>query len=152
MTGSARLILLFLLAVIPIQLAAQVADSSPNALRQLVEDLPPSAQVRVRTLGSHWTGRLAARPPDSLALAQESGTRTIRLSAIDTLWVRGQKHDALLAGAGFGALMFCLLQIGRGPGDPATSARLGGILFLGAAGGGMLIDAISEQWSRRYPE
>ena len=151
MTGSASLALLLLLAVKPAHLAAQ-ADSLSHALSQLVEDLPPSAQVRVGTLGSRWTGRLAARPPDSFVLAGETGTRTIRLSTIDTLWVRGQKHEALLAGAGFGALMFCLLQIGRGSGDPATSARLGAVLFLGAAGGGMLIDAVSEQWSRRFPE
>jgi hypothetical protein len=133
-------------------LTAQMPDSSSNILGQMVEDLPPSARLRVGALGTRWTGKLAARRPDSLVLADETGSRPIRLAAIDTLWVRSQRHDGLLAGAGFGALMFSLLQVARGSENRAASTRLGAILFVGAATGGMLIDAVSDRWSQRYPE
>jgi hypothetical protein len=97
---------------------------------------------------------MAHRLADSLALTDESGMHVVSLETIDTLWVRGpRKNDALTAGAAFGAIMFGVLQLSREEGeDPGLSARLGLILFLGAATGGMLVDAVSDRWVRNYPE
>lgn len=132
--------------------AAQVAaDSGSTSLSRLVAELPPSGLLRFTSGGERWTGRLSSRHPDSLTVTSRSQTRTSPLSAIDTLWLRGKSHTALAAGAGFGALMFALLQLGHG-GDRYTATRLGAIIFVGAAGAGLLIDEASERWSQRYPE
>jgi hypothetical protein len=137
---------------IPSTLPAQVTgDSSSTSLSRLVAELPPSTRLRFTSGGARWSGRLAARHADSLTVAGRSGTRTIPLSTVDTLWLRRESHTGLAAGAGFGALMFGLLQLGNG-GDRATATQLGAIIFLGAAGTGLLIDAASARWSRRYPE
>jgi hypothetical protein len=141
-----------LLVLSPMTLGAQVADSADHTLRELIDGLPPSARIRVGSSGQHWTGRVAARSSDSLSLTLASGTRTLGLAAIDSLWIRGQQHDALLAGAGFGALMFFLLHAARNTGDRSDTSRLGVILFLGASTGGLLVDAVSERWAQRYPE
>jgi hypothetical protein len=132
-------------------LPAQAVDSSTMYLRGLLKGLAPSTRVQLHSSGQRWKGRVAARQPDSLTIAGWTGTRSLALDAIDTLWLRRESHEGLSAGAGFGALMFFVLQLGNG-GDPVSATRLGGILFLGAAGGGMLIDAASERWVRRYPE
>jgi hypothetical protein len=132
----------------PASLVSQQPDSA-HALRTLVNGLPASAQIRISSSGRLWTGRVAVRESDSLTITDEAGTRTIRLTAIDTLWVRRQTHTGLLTGSAFGALMFGLLQIGPQSG---YEERLGAILFLGAAGAGMLIDASSPPWTQHHPD
>jgi hypothetical protein len=110
--------------------------------------------VRLTAGGKSWTGRVATRPPDSLSLTNENGTHMVSLGAVDSVWVRGPgKNDGLKAGALFGAIMFGVLQLSRDQGeDPGLSTRLGLILFVGAATGGALIDAVSHRWVRNYPE
>jgi hypothetical protein len=140
-----------LLLVPPAAMRAQDTDTSCTHLGEVIKALPPSAQLRLRTPGEHWSGRLlAARHTDSLTLAGNPGRRSVALAEIDTLWVRREGHQALLAGAGFGTLMFFLLQIGSG-GDRHSATRLGAIVFLGSVGGGMLIDGASHRWVQRYP-
>jgi hypothetical protein len=139
--------------MIPLRLVGQSPDSSSQALRSLIDALPPAAALRLGIAGERWTGRLAVRSPDSLVLSYESGTRTIRLPAIDTLWLRGpRRHDGLLAGAAFGAVMFALLHLAQdAAGDPWYQNRLGFALFAGAVGGGLLVDAVSDPWIQHYP-
>ncbi|HET6836799.1 MAG TPA: hypothetical protein VFH24_02085 [Gemmatimonadales bacterium] len=139
------------LMVIPSTLRAQAAgDTSAISLRRLVAELSPSARLRLISSGQRWSGRLEARQADSLTVASTSGRLTIPLNAVDTLWLRRESHTGLAAGAGFGAVMFALLQLGHG-GDRYTATRLGAIIFVGAAGAGWLIDRTSDRWSRRYP-
>jgi ABC-type uncharacterized transport system YnjBCD permease subunit len=141
-----------LIAVGPSTVTAQAAaDSGSTSMSRLVASLSPSARLRLTSGGERWTGRLAARSADSLTVTGRTEARTIPLSAIDTLWLRSESHTVLATGAGFGALMFGLLQLGHG-GDRATATQLGAIIFLGAAGTGLLIDAASARWLRRYPE
>jgi hypothetical protein len=141
-----------LIAAVPSIAATQVVrDSGSTSLGRLVAELSPSTRIRVATGGEHWTGRVAARQPDSLTLVSRFHTRTFPLRAVDTLWIRSERHTALAAGAGFGALMFGLLQLGHG-GERSMATQLGAILFLGGAGAGLLIDAASDRWSRRFPE
>jgi hypothetical protein len=136
------------------RLAGQAADSSTRRLRAVVTSLPPATAVRLTAGGRYWSGRVARRLSDSLALTDESGMHVLSLEAIDTLWVRGpRKTEALMAGAAFGAIMFGVLQLSRDEGeDPGLRTRLGLILFLGAATGGVLVDAVSDRWVRNYPE
>lgn len=58
---------LSVLGISPMRLAGQSADSSTRTLRALLENLPPAAALRLTAGGEHWTGRVASRPPDSLA-------------------------------------------------------------------------------------
>ena len=136
----------------PSGLRAQAVDSSAAYLTGLIEGLSPSTRLRLSSAGERWTGRLASRQTDSLTLAGEQSTRTLALNAIDTLWLRREQHDALLAAAGFGALMFVLLQVADDGGDRGSAARIGGVLFLGVTTAGMALDAVAEQWTRSYPE
>jgi hypothetical protein len=144
---------LSLLGVRPACLAAQSADSSSNTLPALVGALPPASRVRIATAGERWTGRLTAQPDDSLALITETGRRAARLAAIDTLWTpRPQGHHGLLAGAGFGALMFGVLQLNGDSGeDPGLNTRLGLVLLAGSTALGLSVDAASDRWIARYP-
>src|SRR5215213_6233952 len=146
------MLILLALLVLASRLAGQTADSSSNMLRVAVEGLAPSTDLRVGSQGKRWIGRLAGRSPDSLALSNETGTRSIHIAAIDTLWLRREKHDGLLAGAGFGAIMFGLIHIGRNLGDPAQATRFGAAIFLGATTAGLLVDALSTSWVQTYPE
>ena len=123
------LVWLGLVVAIPSTVAAQVAgDTGSTSLRKLVVELSPSARLRLTSSGERWSGRLEARHADSLT-----------------------SHKGLAAGAGFGALMFALLQLGNRD-DRYYATRLGAIIFVGAAGAGLLIDGASDGWSRRYPE
>lgn len=140
-----------ILLAAPAAIRAQETDTSSTHLREVIKALPPSTQLRLRSSGERWSGRLAARHTDSLTLAGNLRSRSVALAEIDTLWVRREGHQALLAGAGFGTLMFFLLQIGSG-GDRHTATRLGAIVFLGSVGGGMLIDGASHRWVQRYPK
>jgi hypothetical protein len=144
---------LSLLGTTPAHLAGQSTDSSAIALQALVAALPPSAHVRLASGGERWSGRLAARAPDSLALGDETRPRAVRLTAIDTLWVRGlRRHHGLLAGTGFGALMLGVLQLSGDTGeDPGLNTKLGLILLAGGATAGLLVDAVSDSWVQRYP-
>ena len=144
-------LILFWLALGP-RLSAQAPDSAGNYLRSVVQQLAPSERVRLQLAGERWTGRLAGRRPDSLTVVNQSRTRTLAIQGIDTLWTRRETHEGLLAGAGFGALMFALLQISEPSYNRSRATRLGGILFLGMATGGMMVDAFAERWTRRYPE
>jgi hypothetical protein len=141
-----------LIGAIPPTLSAQVAgDTGSTALSRLVAELSPSARLRLTSGGQRWSGRLEARHADSLTVAGMSGARTIPLAAVDTLWLHQASHTGLAAGAGFGALMFALLQLGN-RNDRYYATRLGAIIFVGAAGAGLLIDGASDGWSRRYPQ
>lgn len=137
-----------------VSLRAQAPDSSIRVLHEIIEGLPPAAAVRLGMGGEHWIGRLARSPFDSLTLTGETGIRTVHLAEIDTLWVRGpRKQDGLMAGAGLGALMFLVLQLTADPGEPrGVRARQGLVVFLGTAGAGMLLDAISDPWVEHFPE
>jgi hypothetical protein len=137
----------------PACLSAQSADSSSSTVSALVGALPPASSARIATGGERWTGRLAAQPEDSLALITEAGRRAVWLAAIDTLWTsRPQRHQGLLAGAGFGAVMFGVLQLsGNSSEDPGLNTRLGLILLAGGTAVGLLVDAASNRWVQRYP-
>jgi hypothetical protein len=154
---SHRTTLVFLalsfLGLRPTCLTAQSADSSSVTLSALVVALPPASIVRLATAGQRWTGRLASPLPDSLALITEAGRRAVPLASIDTVWARGpQRHHGLLAGVGFGALMFGLLQLNGNSGeDPGLNTRLGLVLLAGSTGLGLLVDAASDRWAQRYP-
>jgi hypothetical protein len=134
-------------------LAAQSADTSKTQLGAVVAQLPSAAHLRLSVAGERWSGRLAARSSDSLSLADETRTRTVRLAAIDTLWVRSpQRHRGLLGGAAFGALMFGAIQLGGGSSeDPGLHTRMGLAIFAGATVVGLLVDSISMPWERTYP-
>jgi hypothetical protein len=136
----------------PSALEAQSMDSSTAYLTGLIEGLSPSAQLRLSAAGGRWTGRLEARRPDSLTLASDRLTRTLALSVIDTLWLRRERHDALFAAAGLGALVFVLLQIADDGVDRGSATRLGGLFFVGATTAGMAADALTDEWVRYYPE
>jgi hypothetical protein len=136
----------------PPAVVAQAGDSGAAYLRSVVEQLSPLARVRLQSAGERWTGRLTDREADSLTVVNERKTRTLALQAIDTLWTRRETHEGLLAGAGFGALMFVVLQISEPSYNRSQATRLGGILFLGMATGGMMVDALAERWAQRYPE
>ena len=140
------------LALMPSLSEAQGSDSTQHALRDLIEGLPPSARVRLGSAGERWEGRITDRDSDSVVVLGEAGPRTFDIPAIDTLWLRGEKHDGLLAGVGFGAVMFSLLLISRGKEERAMNVRLGTILLLGSATAGLLVDAVSERWTQWYPE
>jgi hypothetical protein len=133
-------------------LAAQAVDSSPAYLTGLIEGLSPSARLRLSAAGERWTGRLESRRPDSLTLASTRLTRTLALNAIDTVWLRRERHDALFAAAGLGALVFVLLQIADDGVDRGSATRLGGLFFVGATTAGMAADALTDEWVRYYPE
>jgi hypothetical protein len=144
------LLRLGLMAAIPSTLPAQVAgDTSSTSLGRLVAGLSPSARLRLSSGGERWSGRLEARHADSLTVVGTAGTRIIPLNAVDTLWLHRESHTGLAAGAGFGALMFALLQLGGG--DRYYATRFGAIIFVGAAAAGVLIDGAADGWSQRYP-
>jgi hypothetical protein len=136
----------------PSALAAQAVDTSSRYLTGLVEGLSPSARLRLSAAGERWTGRLVSRQPDSLTLTNDRLTRTVALNAIDTVWLRRDRHDALYAAAGFGALMFVLLQLTYDGVDRGSATRNGGILFLGLTTAGMALDGVADEWTRYYPE
>jgi hypothetical protein len=142
-----------LLGARPAGVAAQSADSSSSELSALIAALSPASIVRIATAGERWTGRLAASLPDSLVLITEAGRRAVRLASVDSVWARGpQRHHGLLAGAGFGALMFGLLQLkGNSAEDPGLNTRLGLVLLAGSTALGLLVDAASDRWVQRYP-
>ncbi|HEU4682688.1 MAG TPA: hypothetical protein VFS51_13135, partial [Gemmatimonadales bacterium] len=53
---------------------------------------------------------------------------------------------------GFGALMFGVLQLGKGSSeDPGLNTSLGLAIFAGALAAGLAVDAISDPWVQRYP-
>lgn len=142
------------LNLLPIRLAGQEADSSVRELRTIVDDLPSDARLRIASDGQRWTGQLTVRSSDSLGLAGEAGTRTVSLAQVDSLWVAGpEKHHGLLAGAAFGALMFGVLQLGgESAEDPGLNTRFGLVLLGGSITLGLLVDAVTGSWDRRYPE
>jgi hypothetical protein len=144
---------LCLSGVVSPHVAAQTTDSTRPALSQAVSDLPSGLTIRLATREGRWSGRLEATSADSLTLSDERGTRTLRMAAIDSLWVRGRKsHNGLLAGAGFGALMFGVLWLGaRSSEDRWITARLGTAIFAGALAAGVAVDAVSDPWVQRYP-
>jgi len=138
-----------LMTAIPPGVSAQAGgDTTATSLSRLVAGLSPSARLRITYGGERWSGRLEARQADSLTIAGNTGNRTIPLNAIDTLWLHRESHTALAAGAGFGALMFALFQLGD---DRYYGTRFGAVIFLGATTAGLLIDGMSDGWSRRYP-
>lgn len=140
-----------LMVGLPWTLSAQVAEDTTFAsVSRLVAGLSPSARVRLTSNGKRWTGRLEARHADSLTIAGPTGTRTIPLGAVDTLWLHRESHTALAAGAGFGALMFALLQLGGGE-DRYYGTRIGAVIFVGASLAGLLIDGASDGWRQGYP-
>jgi hypothetical protein len=132
---------------------AQAADSPATTLPKLVSDLPTGTSVRLTSGGSRWTGKVSVRSPDSLELTNEAGARRLRVAAIDSLWVQDRRsHTGLLAGAGFGALMFGVLQLGKGSSeDPGLNTSLGLAIFAGALAAGIAVDAVSDPWVQRYP-
>ena len=144
---------LCLVGIAPLALVAQTADSAAATLPALVANVPSGTFVRLATNGTRWTGRLGVRSADSLTLTDESGTRTLRIAAIDSMWVRGRRsHKGLLGGAGFGALMFGALQLGgESSEDPGLNTRLGLAIFAGALAAGLAVDAVSEPWAQLYP-
>jgi len=151
--GGVRALLgLCLVGTAPLTVVAQTADSAAATLPELVANLPSGTSVRLATHGSRWTGRLGAPSVDSLTLTDEAGTRTLRVAAIDSMWVRRKSHTGLLAGAGFGALMFGVLQLGGGSSeDPGLNTDLGLAIFAGALAAGLAVDAVSDPWLQRYP-
>lgn len=157
MTGWQRTTVAFLgfslWATSPASLTAQSADSSSSALPAIVDTLPLASRARIAIGGERWTGRLGNLSRDSLTLITEAEKRAVRLAAIDTLWTpKPRRHHGLLAGAGFGALMFGLLQLGGNSSeDPGLNTRLGLILLAGGTALGLLVDAASNGWVQRYP-
>jgi hypothetical protein len=90
-------------------LGAQAPDSSTQALRGIIEGLPPAAAVRLGIGRERWIGRLARSSLDSLTLTDETRVRNVTLTEIDSLWLRGpRKHKGLMAGAGLGAIVFVI--------------------------------------------
>ena len=144
---------LWLVGIAPPAVVAQTANSAAATLPELVASLPSGTSVRLATNGTRWSGRLGARPADSLKLTDESGTRTLHVAAIDSMWVRGHRsHKGLLGGAGFGALMFGALQLGgESSEDPGLNTRLGLAIFAAALAAGLAVDAVSEPWVQLYP-
>jgi hypothetical protein len=140
-------------AFIPARLACQAVDSSGHDMGAVIAQVPFAGQLRIATAGERWTGRLAARTPDSLALSRETSTRSVSLADVATLWALGrQRHSGLLSGAGLGALLFGLLQLGGGSGeDPGLNTKLGLVLLAGTTTLGLLVDATSQPWEQRYP-
>jgi len=139
------------LEVSPVALTGQSADSA-GALPALIAAVAPAASVRLATGGQRWSGTVALQPGDSLALVTAEGKRGVHLSSIDSLWVRRpQPHHGVLAGAGFGALMFGLLQLEDTVEDPGLNTRIGLALLAGGIAAGLLVDAVSDPWVRRFP-
>jgi hypothetical protein len=133
-------------------LAGQTADSSASRIQTIVTQLPSARSIRISTSGEQWSGRLAARGPDSLSLAGATTTRAVSLAEIDTLWVQGaRQHDGLLSGLGFGAMFFGLLQLEDDPGEQPGLTRLGLFVLGGATVAGLLVDGLSPNWKQRYP-
>jgi hypothetical protein len=128
-------------------------DSAAVSLPEVLADLPSGTSVRLATSSGRWSGKLGARSPDSLTLRDETGTRTLSLAAIDSVWVPGRRsHRGLLGGAGFGALMFGVLQLsGESSEDPGLNTQLGLVILAGALAAGLVVDAISDPWVQRYP-
>jgi hypothetical protein len=135
-------------------LAAQAPDSSTRELRGIIEGLPPAAAVRLGIGPERWTGRLAGSSLNSLTLTDETGVRKVALADVDSLWLRGpREHQALMAGAALGALVFVALQLSDDSGlQRGVRARQGFIIILGTATVGMLMDGISDPWVPQFPE
>jgi hypothetical protein len=140
------------LALLAGRAAAQSADSASSGLPAHIAALPPGSTVRVATGGERWSGKLAVTG-DSLALITPAGRRQVHLAAIDSLWARGpNRHHGLLAGIGFGTLIFGLLQLnGDSAEDPGLNTHLGLIALGGSTAVGLLVDAASDRWVLRYP-
>ena len=138
--------------LVPRWLAAQSPDSTAKTLAKVVESLPPAAVVRLSTTGDRTSGRVVTRNADSLVIQHATGQRSVALAGIDSLWVPARRHRALLAGAGFGAILFGVLQLsGNSAEDPGLNTKLGLALFAGATGLGLVLDAAADPWTRRYP-
>ena len=141
------------LILMPMRLAGQEADSSVRELRTIVGDLPSAARLRIASDGQRWTGRLTLRSSDSLGLGGETATRAVSLAEVDTLWVPGrERHGGLLAGAAFGTVMFGVLQVGKSAEDPGLNTTFGLLILGGSTALGLLLDAATDSWDRRYPE
>jgi hypothetical protein len=136
----------------PRALAGQSPDSSVRNIAALIASLPPAAVVRLSMSGDRTSGRVVSRTADSLVVQHETGRRSVAIAAIDSLWVPARRHRGLLAGAGFGAVMFGVLQLsGESAEDPGLNTKLGLMFIAGSTAFGLILDAVSDPWSRRYP-
>lgn len=140
------------LAVMPSVVTAQGADSTQHALRELIEGLPPSARVRLGSGGERWDGRITDRASGSVVLLGQTGSRSFQIPAIDSLWLRSEKHEALLAAVGLGALVSSVLFISGSSENRAATTRQAGYFLLGAASLGLFMDTVTEEWKQWYPE
>ena len=121
--------------------------------------LKPERFVRIQVpdLG-RVQGRVGGLTASDLVLQNEGNSRSVRLAAIDTLWVRGRatKTGAIIgavlgigAGVFLGALGEALCEY-----DCNHNYVLSGALIVGAMGGaaGAVIGTAIPRWRRVYPE
>jgi hypothetical protein len=148
--------LLIALQVTPVQAQGQSPGGLDSASILL---LKPDRFVRLRVpdLG-RVQGRVGFLSPTELTLQAETEYRTIRLAAVDTLWVRGRRTKA-------GAIIGAILGIGGGIFLGAVGDALceydcngnyvvtGGVLG-GLAGGvtGAIIGSAFPRWRRVFPD
>jgi hypothetical protein len=127
-------------------------DSSASGIRTIVRELPDSSTVRIATAGMRLSGQLLESIADSVTLSSAKTIQTVSIRTIDTLWVRRRhRYGGLLGGVAFGAVMFGILQLEDSSEDPGLNTRMGLMFLGGAAAVGLLVDAASSDWTRRYP-
>ena len=149
------------------EVLAQHTESTLD-LRAVIDSLEPAAKVRVLLLptGTMLEGRQLGRTDSSLILDNKPDDRTIHLSSIEQLWVRGDARwqvtmvgaaVGLLLGAGIGYAIGSSIFDDGGWDSAHNEATAYGVVI--GAGVGLAIGAIAGRtiadarrpWDLRYP-
>ncbi|HYC50907.1 MAG TPA: hypothetical protein VEB19_07365 [Gemmatimonadaceae bacterium] len=118
--------------------------------------------VRVSLSGNRYAGRVQRTGVDSLFLGAASNPVGIRISAIDTLWRRGNfervgSNVGMVTLGLLGAVAVAAVYVGAAEGGQSAGGEEWGAMALGAAGGtaigwfvGALVGKAIPRWQRVY--
>jgi hypothetical protein len=144
--------------------AALTSTASAQRSNEYARELTPGSVARLRLdSGELIEGKLLRVAFDTTLVAAESATRKIALSAVDSLWVRGNHlRSGTIAGAAIGAAVGTAFAVmaARGSCDYGQSCTegyfvavpLGAVIFaLPGALTGSLVGSLTPRWVLRHP-